>query len=143
MEEASMIWNEILVSKEILDADIQSAAAEMFLTDTQSIMVVRSIADDNIDSSKPIIIESSKLGGDFPTRLVFYVEGKAVSIENIDKLDSIVFLCRRLDCQILVSDEDVNPYSMNLVESNASITKVFLDVAKLDDDGQFVIKSLV
>jgi hypothetical protein len=142
MEETTMIWNEILISKEILDVDIRSAAAEIFSIDIQSIVVVGSISDGGIDNSKPIVIENSRLGGDFPTRIVFYIEEKDVSIVDIDKLNSIVFLCRKLDCQILISDEDVNPYSMILIDSSASVAKVFLDVNKLDDEGQFVIKGL-
>jgi hypothetical protein len=134
-----MIWDEILISKEILDVNIQSAAAEIFSIDIQSVVVVSSISDEDIDSSKPIIIENSRLGGDFPTRIVFYIKEKDVSIAGIDKLNSILFLCRKLDCQILISDEDVNPYSMILVDSSALAIKVFLDVNKLDNERQFVI----
>jgi hypothetical protein len=141
MKEITMIWDEILICKEILDADIQSATAEIFSIDIQSIVVVSDISNENIDSNKPIIIENKKLGGDFPMRVAFYIKEKDVSILDIDRLQSILFLCRRLDCQILISDEDVNPYSMDLLDSSGSVTKVFLDVTKLDDEGEFTIKS--
>jgi hypothetical protein len=143
-----MIWEEILIDRNITSTEISSTVAEVFSVDIHSIVVVEDISDPSVDNSKPlaqplvprIVIESTDIGGDFYRKLTFYISEQEVSFNVIDKIDRIAHMCHKLDCKALISDEDVNPYSMNLVNTDGSIEKIFLDVDKLDDDGQFTIK---
>jgi hypothetical protein len=134
-----MIWEEILIAGKVAAADVISSVASIFSVNIESVLVVGSIAAENIDNSKPIVIESITIGGDFPTKLSFYIDEEKILVDKVNKLDSVIALCRILNHKILISDDDVNPYSMNLVDIDGSVKKVFLDVDKLDDHGNYAI----
>jgi hypothetical protein len=134
-----MIWEEILIAGKVAAADVISSVASIFSVNIESVLVVGSIAAENIDNSKPIVIESITIGGDFPTKLSFYIDEEKILVDKMNKLDSVIALCRILNHKILISDDDVNPYSMNLVDIDGSVKKVFLDVDKLDDHGNYAI----
>jgi hypothetical protein len=134
-----MIWEEILIAGKVAAADVIPSVASIFSVNIESVLVVGSIAAENIDNSKPIVIESITIGGDFPTKLSFYIDEEKILVDKVNKLDSVIALCRILNHKILISDNDVNPYSMNLVDIDGSVKKVFLDVDKLDDHGNYVI----
>jgi hypothetical protein len=134
-----MIWEEILIAGKVAAADVISSVASIFSVNIESVLVIGSIAAENIDNSKPIVIESITIGGDFPTKLSFYIDEEKILVDKMNKLDSVIALCRILNHKILISDDDVNPYSMNLVDIDGSVKKVFLDVDKLDDHGNYAI----
>lgn len=134
-----MIWEEILVNGKLADTDVISSTANMFSVNIQSVLVVENISTENIDNSKPIVVENTTIGGDFPTKLSFYIDEEKLSISKMDKLDSVINLCRILNHKILISDNDINPYSMSLVDVDGSVKKVFLDVDKLDDHGEYIV----
>lgn len=134
-----MIWEALLTDLTIADGSIQSAVSELFEIDLQSIMIIEDICDPTVPSDRLILIERRNIGGDFPLVLTFYINEELLSSYKLNELDGIIFLCHKLCCQALIGDLDLNPYSWYLVGVDRSVSRVYVDADKLDDNGQFSI----
>jgi hypothetical protein len=135
----SMILEAFLANLNIADNAILIATAEFFKVDLQCILFIKDICDPDVPNDLGILIERRDIGGDFPLVLTFYVKAELLSDRNSDELDWIIFLCHKLGCKALIGDLSLNPYSWYLVSEDRSVLRIYVNAAKLDDNGQFAI----
>jgi hypothetical protein len=134
-----MILEAFLANLNIADNAILIATTEFFKVDLQCILFIKDICDPDVPDDLGILIERRDIGGDFPLVLTFYVKAELLSDRNSDELDWIIFFCHKLGCKALIGDLDLNPYSWYLVNEDRSVLRIYVNAAKLDDDGQFAI----
>jgi hypothetical protein len=112
-------------------SQIAEALAEVFRIPGRDVTVSDSIED---ISDQPIFcLRSTVSGGDFPVLVSVYT-----SLATPDCVEMLVPMARRLQCSLLVSDdESSNPYSATLVRPNGDVLEVLVSPEALDDDNEY------
>lgn len=132
-----MLWEEILIDREPADEELRSALAGLFGVARGEVLVVGSVAAQEVPAGVRVLGERGAAGGDFPARLSVYVLDAA--LEATERAAFVGEFCRRLGCSCLVSDDSPNPYAMTRVGPDGARARVYLDVERLDDREEYVV----
>lgn len=141
-----MIWQDILITRDVSEGDIAAALATVFGVDDNRILVVADLVtfDGIVTDDIHIICERRHVAGDFVLQLSIYLRDDPLErfIELNDDGTLIGRLCQIWSCAALMSDDSVAPYSWLLVRSPGDIRPVQIDSGLLDDDDAWVLVSV-
>lgn len=134
-----MLWQELEVSGDLSDGDLIGAWSKILDIDPDGVRVVDTMEDaPSISEARArIVLERWRQSGQFPLHVVIYVRGadleERVSEPNAG-LDVVRRFCSAVKSDCLLSDGDVNPYTMLLVRRTGEVSSVVLDGDALDRD---------
>lgn len=134
-----MLWQELEVGGNLSDGDLIGAWSTILNIDPDSVLVVDTMEDapSVSQAGARIVLERWCQSGQFPLHVVVYVRGadleERVSGPNAG-LDLVRRFCSAVKSDCLLSDGDVNPYTMLLVRRTGKVSSVALDGDALDRD---------
>ena len=88
-----------------------------------------------VNDSCYLFVVSTQIGGEVSQLLELNFHENTI----IDMEDLAVRLCKKLQCFCLISDQNVNPYSMFKIDANGEKHAVLLEGDALDDRDEFII----
>jgi hypothetical protein len=122
-----MIWRDVIINRNINNSTLMEVLAKVFNLTKFDIDIADSL--EGCHKNKSVICILTELSGSFCLMLTFYL-----TIDLEDENAVITELCRQLNCEVLISnDESNNPYSMILIDKNGVFQEVEVDSDKLDD----------
>lgn len=128
-----MIWRELVINYRPNAQELAFALAEIFKIDKERIDITDALENAKSDSS--VICVISGLSGYFCSMLSFYLD---FTIDN--EMLIVAQISAILNCEVLISnDNNVNPYSMLLVNQEGKLGEVKVDPDKLDEDEEYEI----
>ncbi len=133
-----MVWEDILVDRVLNKEELLNGTSHMFSCERENIEVIDCLEAILDVPEAPIKCQSTVLSGQFPLLLSFYIND---IVSPRDKLAAIKRFCAVMETACLISDESVNPYTMTQVSAGGIITPVRLDPARLDEMGEYWIKT--
>ena len=141
-----MIWEDVLIGCPVDTPRLQDALAATFSVPAEQVCVVDDI-EDSLTLMQPtaaLLVQRTPLdGGEFPVLASIYVRDDRLS-QQASQSEEAVRLARRLSaelaCDCLISDDDINPYTMLRVRPTGEIDAVTLEADALDQD-QYVVSS--
>jgi len=98
----------------------------------ESVVVGHDVERLNVPSSCRLLVIANETKGQMCQMLELYFRKSYDADMDIEQL--VVNLCSELDCDSLISDDDVNPFSMIKINAKGEVQKVFLDPEALDND---------
>ena len=141
-----MIWQDILITRDVLERDIATALATVFNVHQNRVLVVANMItyDGVVTNDIFIICERRRVTGDFVLQLSIYLRDEAIGrfVESRDDGVLIGKLCDIWACAALMSDDSIDPYSWLLVRGPNDIQPVQIDSEILDDDDAWVLASV-
>lgn len=140
-----MLWEDIELARPIPDALLVRALAAAFETASSSVAVVDDVEalPRPEDRRRRILLERWPQPGQFPLHLRIYLRDpdlRAQVAARAQSIGRVQRLCVHLDCDCLISDDDVNPYGMLLVRRTGLVEPVRLDGDALERD-EYVLVS--
>ena len=93
--------------------------------------------EDDFDSSTLLVVIFSPVYGQVSLLLESFFQ--PTYFEQVIPVEMARKLCNALSCFCLISDNDVNPYSMFKVNSEGAIEKFFLNAEEMNDHNRYVI----
>jgi hypothetical protein len=132
-----MSLTEFLVKDVFCDETLRRALAKVLAISEQDVAVVESLEK---TSGARVIAEVKEAKGDFRMRVVIYAE-ESVEFPDDELLAQAV--AEATSSEVLVSNEDLNPYTMFLFRSSGAGVNVELDVRALDERGEFRVTRVV
>lgn len=148
-----MVWTDLEMERVVSDEQLQHAFSAVFGVSPTEVAVTEDLftvsdsvreailADDHLGEA-PIYLERSRTPGDFPFH-VMVVLRKAELEAMVKGWDREVAMIQRLadelGVRMLISDDDVNPYTWILVTPHAAMTPVRVDADQLDDHDALVL----
>jgi len=141
-----MIWEDILISREVAEPDIAAALASVFGIDADRVLVIDDLGtyDGDVTDGIGILCERRPVAGDFVLSLTIFLRDDV--LEAFAEAHEVGVLVGRMcliwDCAALVSDDSLNPYSWLLVRGPDDIQPVHVNAETLDDDDAWVLASV-
>jgi hypothetical protein len=124
-----MVWQDIFISKEPKKNEVANALASVFKIPIENILIVRSIDDIQVDDNVKILCETYIVEADYKIKLSIYIRDDSLVPKN--DLETIARLCEELNCEVLISDYSVNPYTM------LHIGRITVDIDKYDEAEEY------
>lgn len=134
-----MNCQDIVIDGNLSLDEISTKIAQMFLIAPSEVLVVEDIPEHALSKSIRILCEIQYLEGDFKQMISVYFRDNSLS--NLLNFEALGRLCELLECTCLVSDKDINPYSMMLIKKVNKYQTVYLSPELLDED-KYVIADL-
>ncbi len=126
-----MILSDILINRRLTDSEIETAIAKLFSVSKKDILIVDDFTEVEFDPSVRVLCERWIAGGDFPFVFSIYPQDSNLPSINIDRL--VEYLCNTFGLQCLISDDDLNPFSMILVQNSNIRKRVVLNPIRFDE----------
>jgi hypothetical protein len=133
-----MFWQDIFVSEIFPRAKVISAFSKVFGVNEKMIKLIKDIEEMTDNDGSSIICQSYKSNTDFPLRLSIYITDE--KIVPLDEQGAVSHISRELGCDVLMSDESTNPYSMLSIGKDGIINQVSVDIEKYDDAEEFELQ---
>lgn len=131
-----MIWRDIFLDKNISNRTIINAFSLVFNIDAHQINLINNITEFKNNYLLTCIIYRNP--GNFPLQLDCYV-----NFEIKNEFNTISHLCKILDCQILITNDEYgyeyDPWSFILFKTSGQIKRVTVDSELLDQDNNLKI----
>lgn len=128
-----MIWLDVVISLLPPKTGLIRTLAEVLDVAYEQVNIVDLVEDISAEYSVNCII--SKVPGTFPWLLSFYLD---FAVD--DDLSTVSKLCAAFSCEALISnDENLDPYSMVLVNQSMEARIVNIDPERLEEDESYVI----
>jgi hypothetical protein len=87
-----------------------------------------------------LVVLDEIFGGEFVLLLSFYFQENYIGIH--DPIEIAKRLSTKLKCQCLISDDQINPYTMLRIDREGNVQQVTLSVAGLQED-KYVVESVI
>jgi hypothetical protein len=138
---APMTLGDVAVSKMLTDDQIMLGIIAGTGLRGDQVLIVSEIPEQPVVAAIVLLCQKIQRGGDFPLQLSFYAEPNSFGDKTVEAI--LETFCSVCDCDVLVSDDSVNPYTRILITSLGKHHHVSLDVARLDDADEFVIQTII
>ena len=133
-----MIWQDVIVNRKLTSDEVTWGICQLFSLESSEVLVVDTIYKaKRIGKRMKVICESRSISGEFCMLISIYLRDPKLARYSVRR--TIGRFCEILNCTCLISDKSNNPYSMLLVHSCKDYKKVFLDVERLDNHGEYVV----
>jgi hypothetical protein len=134
-----MLWEEILLSRSVDDAELLQALSAALGVPRDSVLVVATMADAPPPGkhTRCVVVERTPTRGDFVLQLSIYVFDQALldRLGHADQaLAAVRQICAVLECDGLISDDSLSPTTWLRIRSSGSMDTISLDGERLDDD---------
>ena len=123
--------NDIFINKVLPEVAIKECLSTLLGIGTDEIYFVYDW-ELPFEKDYKLLCELRTLNGSYPTYLSLYRETDFIK-DGEFKLFCEDF-CELMDCFIILSDDEINPYSWILIDNKRKHFHVYLDPNKLDDD---------
>jgi hypothetical protein len=138
-----MFWEDILVDRQLGDAEIRAATSRFFSVPAGAVLLVEDVMSlgDSIDEQFHVVCERHPVKGQFLTQLCFYLRTRTLEefVQRLSRESLINRLCELLGCRALVSVESGDPYSFLLATGSGRLEPVSVDSDRLDHNEEYVI----
>ncbi|RKZ38334.1 MAG: hypothetical protein DRR16_33685 [Candidatus Parabeggiatoa sp. nov. 3] len=133
-----MIWQDILVDKNLDFQNIALELAKIFEVNLSEVLVLEEITDTPIPQNIAILCQAQATLGDFKMLLSIYIHEQTL-FKKCTITNCIPKFCDSLECVCLVSDGSINPYTMLLVTGNAEWKSVSLSPSELEENRYILV----
>lgn len=123
---------EFLLNKAIAKDIYMVQLQEIFAIPCDRISFVDELNENALFLNAELICVQNKIKGEFVEQLIIYSKNHLV--KKITEKELALQLCRINNMQALISDSNIDPYMMQLVDANGKINLVNLDVDAFDMD---------
>jgi hypothetical protein len=141
-----MIWEDILITRDVAEREVATAMATVFGIESKRVLVIDDLVtfEGEVTDDIGILCERRSAAGDFVLSLTIYLRDDVLEAyaEAHDVGVLVGRMCQIWDCAALVSDDSIDPYSWLLVRGPDDIQPVQIDSAILDDDDAWVLASV-
>lgn len=124
-----MVWQDIFINKEPKKDELANALSSVFKVPIDNILIVKSIDDIQVDENVKILCQTYSVNTEYKIKLSIYIRDNSL-VPNND-LETIAILCEKLNCQVLVNDYSLNPYTM------LHISRISVDLDKYDEAEEY------
>lgn len=133
-----MFWQDIFISKMFPRNKVLLAISETFNIDKKMVRLIKDIEEITQIDGASIICQTYKSNTEFPLRLSIYIIDEKIIPK--DEQVTVSQISRELGCDILMSDESNNPYTMLCVRCDGNIEQINVDIEKLDNSEEFYLE---
>jgi hypothetical protein len=124
-----VLWSDILINRHLSDVELEMAISKLFSVSTKNILIVDDITEVEPTLATQLLCERRTIKGDFPFVLSIYPQNSNLEVDNL-----VGQLCDQLEVLCLISDDDLNPFSMMLVQNSTYQTPVLLNPQRFEHD---------
>ena len=133
-----MVWQDIFISKMFSRDKVLLAISEAFNVDKKWVRLIKDIDEISQIDQAGIICQTYKSNTEFPLRLTIYIIDEKIIPK--DEQVALKQISRKLGCDILMSDDSINPFTMLRISSNGNADQINIDIEKFDDFEEFYLK---
>ncbi|MCU6792105.1 hypothetical protein OB236_08195 [Paenibacillus sp. WQ 127069] len=127
------MWQDIIVNRILTKAELSHGLCCIFGIGSSKLRITPSIEILMDSSDAEVICETRKCNTDFPLILSIYFSGNAPR----DTLTMIGEFCEILKCEVIISDDSINPFTMLLVKGKDLLEQITIDLSEFDDNEGF------
>jgi hypothetical protein len=113
------------------------AISKTFNIDKKMVRLIKDIEEITQIDGSSIICQTYKSDTEFPLRLSIYIIDEKIIPK--DERVAVSQISRELGCDILMSDELSNPYTMLRISYDGNIEQINVDIEKLDNYEEFYL----
>jgi hypothetical protein len=135
-----MFWENVLADRQLTPSEVAAALDRVFgLAHHEKSLVIRDVTEDDVPPHTRVFAELIPVGGSFPSQLNVYLADE--QLEPTDRVATVGQLCEMLQSSCLMPSASSNPYEMLLIEPHGAVRPVHVDVDRLDNSGEYVIRA--
>ncbi|HDN25832.1 MAG TPA: hypothetical protein ENG03_01795 [Thioploca sp.] len=131
---------DLLIDQKLEANKLQKAISQVLEVEPENILVCNEVSDVPLATSISSLVVLAEVLGEFVLLLAFYFKESYVGIDS--PIEIAKRLSTKLECQCLISDDEINPYTMLRVDIEAHVQQVALSVASLQED-KYVVEYVV
>lgn len=140
------MWEDLLLSRLVGAHALQAALAAAFGVEPERVHVVDDFADARGSRLEDLTLlaERTELSGDFPLLLSVAIHDQRLARfaePPAARWMLTRWLSAALDCHILISDDDISPYTSLRVRPTGEVDAVRFDADALDEDRYVIAES--
>ena len=133
-----MIWQDIVVRRRLDDHDLVRGIAAGFGVNPRDVLVHRGTDDFPAPGDAKIVCLASDRPEGFRTVISLYTYFN--SPRHDEPTDVVKTFARTTQTECLLTDDSADPYTMMRVEPSGDSGRVNLDIDRLDDKGEYIIR---
>jgi hypothetical protein len=131
-----MLWQDILFNRRITKEELAQTISSVFSIERDSITIVDSPDEIAEEPKGDILCVHIMTKGEYPMHVDICLDDKLVPNDDFEVIRKMTSF---LKCRCMVSDEDVNPYTMHEVDQQGNIYSVELDPEGMDREDYTVL----
>ncbi|HOQ01454.1 hypothetical protein [Acetivibrio clariflavus] len=133
-----MVWQDIFLSRMFSKDKLILAISKAFNVDKRKVKLIKDIEEIIQTDGAGVVCQTYKHNTDYPLRLSFYI----IDEDLLPKEDqaTVKLLSRELECDILMSDNSVNPFTMLHISCDGNVEQISIDIEKFEDFEEFYLE---
>lgn len=140
------MWEDLLIGVAATRSKLQQSIGELFDVAPERIVIVDDFtaSAEGMPPDTAVIVQQTTQPGEFPLMLSISLTDEALIQRATGRNAAVTFAGRLstiLQCDVLMSDEDIDPYSMLRVRPSGTVEAVTIDADALDANHYRVIAS--
>lgn len=126
-----MVWQDIYINRKLNKDEIIYALTSIFKVLPTNILITKNIDDIVLDNDIKVLCQTYKIDAEFELMLSIYIRDNTLIPDN--DVEAISKFCEILNCEVMISDDSLNPYIMRQIKDSSNIKLVSIDITKYDN----------
>jgi hypothetical protein len=124
------VWQDILVNRILTKVELTDALCSIFQIESSKLIITPNIEDITVTDEAELICETRICKADYPVILSIYLKKEAPK----DCRSLTGTYCEILNCEAIVSDDSLNPFTMLHVMGIGRWEQISLNLGMYDDN---------